>query len=473
MQFPTLSRLQSLPDGALWSLHDSLHGVLGDVDEEFLSWYHAEVLAVLDERSLIHHVNDALDKKTASISDFELTTEKEQKHRHASMINRNGSGFTDPVEGHYHMIRNGRILNSASHAHKLTIPFKITESQSDSVTALLFSDALFSSFSRSSLLTVAKTSVEETHSHNVVILDSAKGNGVTTFNNGHLHTIVEWSLSEADCHVHSVNDDDYQEIPNLSEMFDALLNPTDKSKSSSSNTVTKRHRETETPSRQASPKSTPPSAEALKVAFGNPVSVPSQITRALSAEKAWKTWETKNADVLITSWFPGDELEAHVEVTQAEPIIHLYLRGKDVTRLFKRVHDSLKVMEFRSVGRVILTGNVTSRFEKSEGAQTIQGILDGSINDGGAAFYVEDCVFLDGSLQDVSAMERRRQMEKLLAGSTTPVLKHLPRAQKSGHDEVIRITNKSLQEDGAALVRWRRADGNLSDRVVETHIISE
>ena len=120
-----------------------------------------------------------------------------------------------------------------------------------------------------------------------------------------------------------------------------------------------------------------------------------------------------------------------------------------------------------------MTGIVTIRFEKSVGAESIRGILNGTVKDGVAVFYVEDCIYLDGSLQDIKAMERRRQMENLLSRSTTPVLKHLPRAQKTGHDEVVRVTNKSLLDDGAALVRWRRADSNLSDVVAETHVVLE
>ncbi len=467
MPFPTLSRLQTLPDTTLWSLHDSLHGKLGDVDEAFLSWYHAEVLVVLEERSLIHNTYDSLDKKKLTVTDFELTTEKEKGHNHTAMVNRDGGGFTDPIDSHYHVIRNGKILNSSSHVHKLVIPFQITEREVDSNLAVLLRDALFSSFSRSSSLTVATTSNHGRHSHKAIILDSANGNGVTTFDNGHLHTIVDWSLSSEFDHVHAVKDDDYQEIPNLSDVFDALLGSAEKKLPVPIQTPSTPKRHVETVVLESAP-----SPEELKIAFGKPISIPREVTRSLSAEDAWKAWETKDTDVLITSWFPGYEMEAHIEVTDSEPDIHLFLRGKDVTRVFKSIYDSLKVMDLSSVNRVVFTGNITSRFEKSDGEQKIRGILDGSVKNGVAAFYIEDCVYMDGSMQDTSALSRRRKLEKILSGSTTPVLKHLPRGSVQGHEAVVRVTNKGLS-DGAAVVRWRNANDNLSDKVVEAHVISE
>lgn len=450
--FPALSKVASLSDVALISLHDRVHSVADNHLKSFIEWYHAEIVELLTERSLVHRSKDNLDDTNPEILDFEIATEKTKEHFHTAMLAKNGQGFTDPVDSHFHVIRDGKILESEGHTHELQLSFKIEKDKNADES--LFRDALTKSFQESATVQIAKTSDQDEHNHLAVIFDKSLGIGVTTFENGHLHLIEENQLLFANDHYHILEKDRY-EIPDLSQLFRSIM-PQEEAENK----------------KVVIPKATDNnlgnniSANELKIVFNEPTVIPSKIQKSLSTENAWKMWGSTGREVLLTSWFPGVALEAHVDASAPDVEVRLFLAGKDVSNVFRGVRDSLKLLEPNGVSQFVLTGNLTGRFEKSEGVEVVQNILGGSVKDGVAAWYVEDCVFYDVPLVETPATQRRHLMEKLLARAATPVLHHLPRALKQGEEAVTRVTEKSLAE-GAAFVRWRFADSTLEDDVAE------
>jgi hypothetical protein len=440
MQLYALSELSSLSDYDLLQLHDRLHEMVSTgIDIDFLCWYHSEVKRVLLGKQIVHRHTDDLDVG-GSDYDYEILIDEENYHRHTAMMDKKGNGFTDPVVNHFHLVRDGYVLEVEGHTHELQLPkdLQIARSLTDPI-ATEAKSALERLMTHGTLCAM-RTDEQKGHAHAILLVDLEGGFGVTSMDEGHAHWITDHVVQAQDGHRHHVEKDNVLEIPNVFHEVRQSL--------SSKNVV------------QASANDAH-NYKDYRVEFGKPSRIPTVVKESLLTADPWEMWGSAQDGLLITPQVDGYPLEAHLRVIDEQISVWLFIHETEIVGHFKQIRDSLRLIPLVNNSTVILAGVVTTKSSSRNPVDTVQKILDGEESDGMAAFYVEDCWLYDCSLDEMGTLERRKLMESLLAHSSTPALRHLPRAYADSKPKAIRVTQMGFSDERVFAVRWRNAESLL------------
>lgn len=439
LKLRSLSELASVSKFDLSNLHDQVHesNKNGNLSHNFCIWYHQQIVDVMAERKVIHYKTDSLDDASRFSYDFELVSDTKNHHQHTVVIDLNGNGFTDPIHDHYHVVKNSMILQEQQHAHSFSVPEEVAnhnvEDAEESVKqwSLAAVEALLDH-----PLHVGRTGEQAGHSHLAALFNDA-GFGRTATVNSHAHWIWNGVLQEEHGHQHGLPDwsstIQWSEEPKMVEVPVPV------------------------PSEPGGKVFAPPQ-------FGSLMTVSIPVRHVDSSEEAWNLWGTNNHSLLVIPVVDGEPLQAHLWDRNGQVEVRLFLRTKDVTEVFPQIRDSLCMVNLGNASQVVLVGSLTIRKEVRNASSAIQEILDGQRDSGMAAFCVEDCWFYNEPLLDTDAVTRRRAMEKVMANSTTPVLKQVPRAyvESGDRDKAVRVTEHNANNPGSVGIRWRDASSLLS-----------
>ena len=446
MKLLALSELASASDTALVGLHDQLHDDLATFTQFFRSWYHDQLVTEMEAKDLAHYERDDLDQ-LSDLPDYELASEIFEAHFHQTMLFEDGRGFTDVVDGHYHLVAGGKILKFGEHDHRLKLPAGFGVRVGEDLCAQAAKSFVEKMTKNWGSLSLAGGMVAEAegHVHKVVILEPEMGYGQTSFNEGHNHWVYDWSVQASDDHVHDL---DPSALSEMSGWFQAVDEPV-----------------------EAEPKSvqldTSNHKSFIDVAFGKASCVVAQLPDGfkaghLSSSEAWELWGSTKSSLLITSILPGLECQAHIQYLNGEVSSAVFIEGKDVTELMVGLAGSLRCINLEEGDQVVLSGILTSRSDRTNAVQSMkQAVADGIASTTGT-FYVEDCWFDGGPIEHWTAEQRRRRANSLLSASTVASLKLLPWAATYDEAKALRVTEQSMSFDGAMGVRWRDAEADLA-----------
>ena len=450
----TLSELWGLSDPDLLNLHDQVHE-LANSNSAPVRWYHGQVVETMVDRGVVHYDSDELDSQPTPDLPLEIQTGLKSNHRHTAMSDEYGNGFTDPVEDHYHSIERGVVVISDGHDHTLAGTFKcvdsVQEHAHDGTFAGFAVSALRGMSKRDSSMVGGRVGDSNGHSHLVLVIDSDSGFGQTSFDGGHSHWVLDWNVQDEHDHRHDLALRNLEEVGGVFQALEDVLRECVTDVGSSNDKV---------PQKQVG---------GYSLMFDNSSRVKVSTTNQPSADEAWELWESENRSLLVTPVLPGLELQAHLKSTNGNIEARLFTGGADVTGVLGKVISSLKITNMGGDHKAILSGTLTTKRDRHAADATLRSVLGGKTKDHVAVFYVEDCWLFDESLEHVSAYDRKKTVERILAGSTTPALKQMSKAMvlATERNKAVRVTERSKSDKGSIGARWRDANATMSDPIQE------
>lgn len=444
-----LSELPLLKDVDLVDLHDVIHEEFGvttnSLRKRFWIWYHKQVVSTMSDQDIVHTVaKGGLDDERVDFPDYEIRSKPSQGHQHTVVLFEDGSGFTDPASDHAHMVFHGKTLESDGHTHEVTLPedLVVGEKAPSEKEVADAAWAAMQKMAREDFSTLSLKTRGGNHQHRVVVFDEESGFGLTNSKEDHVHVVFGWLVQESKKHTHDLDRD----------------SSTTKILSASSAPKKKQEKQQQPRQKKTADKSEPKSL----VEFGRPSIVRYESSRVASPEEALEQWTPETNPILITPHLSGVPVEAHIDCSSGIPSVKIFAHGEDATTHFRQAAESLALINLQSVSKAVISGVIALKNGKTAKADTLEQLLYG-INQGDmAVFYGEDCWYLNGSLEELSAKGRRRKLEVLLANSSTPSLKHLQRAIVDNGEKALRVTNIILKDDGFCGARWRSVSETLS-----------